>query len=69
MTETSRGAITREDVDAFSRLMTEEQRSQTPERALEKLISSGFLREDGQVRYPNPDSAKPNGTKRLKHGQ
>jgi hypothetical protein len=63
MTDTSHGSITREDVEAFTRDMQKEQESQTPEEALQKLISSGFLKEDGQVRYPNPDAPRPNGTK------
>jgi hypothetical protein len=63
-TESSR-YITKEDVAEFSRRMREEQASQTPADAVKKLISSGFLREDGKVRFPNPADPKPKGTKRV----
>jgi len=65
MASTSHGSITKEDVAAFRRHMQQEKKSLTPARARANLIQSGFLREDGQLRYPNPDTGNPDQPKPL----
>lgn len=45
-------SITEEDVETFKRHVERERKTLTPEQARKKLIESGFLREDGSLRYP-----------------
>ncbi len=46
------GTITNEDVREFRRLLQEEDKHLTPEKARQSLIASGVLDQDGKPRWP-----------------